>query len=84
MKPFLAKLALSAAILMGVAGDAQAFPAGPGGQGIRDSGLQLVGRRVGGRVFRPVIPRQTPMRNPAVPSVPLPPPSTAAPPTVNR
>jgi hypothetical protein len=87
MKRFLVALAVLAAMPSGVAISAGALPYVPEAQLTNDSTFDLAGSpRVRSRVIRsgPVIPQQTPMRNPDYPSVPLTPRSTAVQPLVRR
>ena len=78
-------LAISMAIPLGLTINAQALPFVPQVQSMSDSGFHLARNGyVDSRPTGPVIPLGTPMRDPAYPSVPLPPPSTAVPSTVDR
>jgi hypothetical protein len=87
MKRFLVALTVLAAMPSGVAISAGALPHVPEAQLTNDSTFDLTGSPRGhSPVIRsgPVIPQQTPMRNPAYPSVPLPPRSTAVQSSVRR
>lgn len=86
MKPRLAILALIVAAATGATGSAQATPLKPTAPAtISESGVQLIQSRLGGRrFFRGPVAPSTRMRQPGTPSQPIPPQSTAIPPSVNR
>jgi hypothetical protein len=85
MKRLLATLALSMVMPLGLGVSAQALPLVPQVHAMTDSAFHVARNGyVDSRPIGPVIPQGTPMRDPAYPSVPLPPPSTAVPSTVDR
>jgi hypothetical protein len=79
MRRIIVNFLLSMAMLLSVAVGAEALPQGSQAQWMNDSAFERVGDYLGrgGVIPTPVIPPDTPMRNPRYPSVPLPPPSTA-------
>jgi hypothetical protein len=87
MKRFLVTFGVSAAMLLGLEISAGALPNVLEAKSARNSASDRArDRRNRRRVIRPapVIPQQSPTRNPDYPSVPLPPPSTAVSPSVRR